>query len=70
MACSLSVTVMLMWLPGEKESVWLVPHGSLPGGCVMPVKTVSAVAGWTVVPWVGPPPLIGPLDSRIPLVPP
>jgi hypothetical protein len=71
LACSLSFTVTLMWLPGEKESVWLAPHGSLPAGCVMPMMTVSAVAGWTVVPRVvSLAPLIDPLDSRVPLVPP
>jgi hypothetical protein len=71
LACSLSFTVKLMWLPGEKESVWLVPHGSLPAGCERPMTTVSAVAGWTVVPRVlSKLPLIDPLDSWVPLVPP
>ena len=54
LACSLSFTVTLMGLPGEKESVWLAPHGSLPAGWLRTILTVSAVAGWTVVPRVVP----------------
>src|SRR5215468_4731358 len=68
LGCSLSVTVKLMGLPWEKESVWLVPHPPLPEGCVREMTTVSAVAGWTVVPLVVS--LIDPLASRVPLVPP
>ena len=53
---------------GGKESVWLTPQFSWPAGCVRPMTTVSAAAGWTVVLRVLP--LIDPLDSRVPLVPP
>ena len=65
LACSLSFTVKLMWLPGEKESVWLTPHDSLPAGWLRTILTVSAAAGWTVVPWMVP--VIDP-PSRVPLV--
>jgi hypothetical protein len=43
----------------------------LAGGCSRPMMTVSAVAGWTVVPRVVPKvPVIDPLPSGVPLVPP
>ena len=64
LGCSWSLTVKLMWLPGEKESVSPAPQASLPAGCLRPMTTVSAAAGWTVVLRVVP--LIDPLDSRVP----
>jgi hypothetical protein len=63
-AASWSLTVKLMWLPGEKDSGWLTPHRSWPAGCVRPMTTVSAAAGWTVVPRLVP--LIDPLGRRVP----
>ena len=61
---SWSLTMKLTWPPGEKEKPWLTPHGSLPAGCLRPRTTVSAAAGWTVVPLLVP--VIDPLDSRVP----
>ena len=44
-------TVKLMWLPGEKESPWLMPHPLAPA-VLRTTMIVSAVAGWSVVPLV------------------
>jgi len=66
----LILILTLMGLPGVKESPWIAPHPFAPP-VLRPMVTESAVAGWTVVPRVvSLAPVIDPLDSRVPLVPP
>ena len=50
--CSLSFTVTLMRLPGEKGSVWLVPHASLPARSTCSARYLRrhAAAFWSAAP--------------------